>query len=172
MLLRVVRAKIIWMGGSFLVSAGNYGHSTKLLDPHRRDRRQLIYIYVAGKSMIIIGCWTRFHNVSLDRNYAQGLSLGMEERAMIMAGPETRPLMARCVHVGVQNPTWTIITWQLLVQRNASRKSLVVLFSYQLAAPNQQSSIMGIITSSSGYNSMAFFCQVNISIWEAICSYI
>ena len=28
---------------------------------------------------------------------AQGLSLGMEERAMIMAGPETRPLMARCV---------------------------------------------------------------------------
>ena len=97
MLLRVVRAKIIWMGGSFLVSAGNYGHSTKLLDPHRRDRRQLIYIYVAGKLIIILGCWTRFHNVSLDRNYAQGLSLGMEERAMIMAGPETRPLMARCV---------------------------------------------------------------------------
>ena len=28
---------------------------------------------------------------------AQGLSLGMEERAMIMAGPETRPLMARWV---------------------------------------------------------------------------
>ena len=30
-------------------------------------------------------------------NYTQGLSLGMEERAMIMAGPETRPLMARWV---------------------------------------------------------------------------
>merc|ERR550519_2852067 len=31
----------------------------------------------------------------------KGLSLGMEERAMIMAGPETRPLMARLQQHGL-----------------------------------------------------------------------